>query len=162
VKANPAPEILRLLARSGLQLRLRVGRRDRDGVEGGRDMRIVFPMATPSRKNGTLPAPMRLGVRCSPSTAMKKSRRSPRAAPGARVFCRVLTDGEGAEWPLSRKFGCVPQMAVDVLVYAHQLGLVSHGVSFHVGSQMTKLMPGMRPLRCPPASSTNWRSRAST
>jgi hypothetical protein len=62
-----------------------------------------------------------------------------RAAPGARVFCRVLTDGEGAEWPLSRKFGCVPQMAVDVLVYAHQLGLVSHGVSFHVGSQMTKL-----------------------
>jgi ornithine decarboxylase len=30
-------------------------------------------------------------------------------------------------------------MAVDVLVYAHQLGLVSHGVSFHVGSQMTKL-----------------------
>jgi diaminopimelate decarboxylase len=39
-----------------------------------------------------------------------------RAAPGARVFCRVLTDGEGAEWPLSRKFGCVPQMAVDVLV----------------------------------------------
>src|SRR5690606_38257079 len=58
---------------------------------------------------------------------------------GARIFCRVLTDGEGAEWPLSRKFGCVPQMAVDVLVYAHQLGLVSHGVSFHVGSQMTKL-----------------------
>ncbi|AQX25809.1 hypothetical protein [Bartonella sp. Coyote22sub2] len=25
-----------------------------------------------------------------------------RAAPGARVFCRVLTDGEGAEWPLSQ------------------------------------------------------------
>ncbi len=41
--------------------------------------------------------------------------------------------------PLSRKFGCVPQMAVDVLVYAHQLGLESFGVSFHVGSQMTKV-----------------------
>jgi ornithine decarboxylase len=31
------------------------------------------------------------------------------------VFCRILTDGEGAEWPLSRKFGCAPEMAVDVL-----------------------------------------------
>lgn len=31
-----------------------------------------------------------------------------RAAPGSRVFCRVLTDGgEGAEWPLSRSV-CVP------------------------------------------------------
>jgi ornithine decarboxylase len=38
-----------------------------------------------------------------------------RAAPGAKVFCRILTDGAGAEWPLSRKFGCVPAMAVDVL-----------------------------------------------
>ncbi len=74
-----------------------------------------------------------------PSTATRKSRRSHAPAPGARVFCRVLTNGEGAEWPLSRKFGCVPQMAVDVLVYAHQLGLVSFGVSFHVGSQMTKV-----------------------
>src|SRR5205085_941863 len=24
-------------------------------------------------------------------------------APGAQVFCRLLTDGSGADWPLSRK-----------------------------------------------------------
>ena len=29
-------------------------------------------------------------------------------APGARVFCRILVSCEGAEWPLSRKFGCAP------------------------------------------------------
>ena len=34
------------------------------------------------------------------------------AAPGSRVFCRILTSGEGAEWPLSRKFGCEPAMAL--------------------------------------------------
>src|SRR6202020_3628848 len=34
-----------------------------------------------------------------------------RAAPGAKVFCRILCDGAGAEWPLSRKFGCAPEMA---------------------------------------------------
>jgi len=31
-----------------------------------------------------------------------------RAAPGSRVFCRILSDCVGAEWPLSRKFGCEP------------------------------------------------------
>ena len=46
-----------------------------------------------------------------------------RVAPGARVFCRFLFDCVGAEWPLSRKFGCDPAMAVDVLEHAHRLGL---------------------------------------
>jgi ornithine decarboxylase len=51
------------------------------------------------------------------------------------VFCRILCDGAGAEWPLSRKFGCAPELAVAVLERAHRLGLVAHGLSFHVGSQ---------------------------
>ena len=61
------------------------------------------------------------------------------AAPGSKVFCRILTDGAGAEWPLSRKFGCDPTMATDVLLHAHKLGLVAYGISFHVGSQQTRL-----------------------
>src|ERR687884_704816 len=52
-----------------------------------------------------------------------------------KVFCRILCDGAGAEWPLSRKFGCVPEMAVEVLEHAHRVGLEAYGVSFHVGSQ---------------------------
>jgi len=51
------------------------------------------------------------------------------------VFCRILSDCVGAEWPLSRKFGCEPGMAVDVLEHALRLGLEPYGVSFHVGSQ---------------------------
>jgi ornithine decarboxylase len=62
-----------------------------------------------------------------------------RAAPGMRVFCRILCDGAGAEWPLSRKFGCEPEMAIGVLEHAHRLGLRAYGVSFHVGSQQTRL-----------------------
>ena len=58
-----------------------------------------------------------------------------RAAPGSKVFCRMLCDGAGAEWPLSRKFGCAPEMAPRVLEHAHRLGLVAYGLSFHVGSQ---------------------------
>ena len=45
----------------------------------------------------------------------------------------------GAEWPLSRKFGCSPEMAVELLRQAKAAGLDPYGVSFHVGSQQTKL-----------------------
>src|SRR5436309_10032539 len=62
-----------------------------------------------------------------------------RQAPGARVFCRILVSCEGADWPLSRKFGCTPEMAVILLERARRLGLDPYGVSFHVGSQQTDL-----------------------
>src|ERR1044071_2306250 len=60
-------------------------------------------------------------------------------APGARVFCRILVSCAGADWPLSRKFGCTPEMAVVLLRKARDLGLDPYGVSFHVGSQQTDL-----------------------
>lgn len=57
-------------------------------------------------------------------------------APGARVYVRILTEGsETADWPLSRKFGCQNDMAMDLLVLANELKLEPYGVSFHVGSQ---------------------------
>jgi ornithine decarboxylase len=58
-----------------------------------------------------------------------------RAAPGSRVICRIHCDGSGSEWPLSRKFGCEPAYAADVLELAHKRGLTPYGISFHVGSQ---------------------------
>src|SRR5690606_23549825 len=79
------------------------------------------------------------GIRLYAVDCVAEVEKVARAAPGSRVFCRILADGEGAEWPLSRKFGCVPEMAVDVLRAAHQLGLDAYGVSFHVGSQQTDL-----------------------
>jgi ornithine decarboxylase len=60
-----------------------------------------------------------------------------RAAPGARVFCRLLVRNTGAEWPLTRKFGCDQRTAIELLGTARALGLRPVGVSFHVGSQQT-------------------------
>ncbi len=138
VKANPAPEILSLLAGLGSNFDTASVREIELALEAG---------ATPDRisygntikKERDIARAHALGVSLFAVDSHEEVEKIARAAPGARVFCRVLTNGEGAEWPLSRKFGCVPQMAVDVLVYAHQLGLASHGVSFHVGSQMTQL-----------------------
>ncbi len=56
-------------------------------------------------------------------------------APGSAVVCRVLASSDGARWPLSRKFGCVPEMAVDLMKVAAARGLDPAGIAFHVGSQ---------------------------
>lgn len=60
-----------------------------------------------------------------------------RSAPGARVYCRILVENKGAEWPLSRKFGCEVAMAKRLMVQAAEWGLDPYGLSFHVGSQQT-------------------------
>ena len=75
------------------------------------------------------------GVRIFAFDSAAELEKIARAAPGARVFCRILTSGAGADWPLSRKFGCTPEMAAELLGEARGLGLVPWGVSFHVGSQ---------------------------
>lgn len=57
-------------------------------------------------------------------------------APGSKIFIRILMESsQTADWPLSRKFGCHPDMAYDLIYKAAKMGLVPYGVSFHVGSQ---------------------------
>jgi ornithine decarboxylase len=138
VKANPSPEILRLLADMGSNFDCAsVAEIEMALNAGATSARISF--GNTIKKERDIARAFALGVNLFAVDSHEEVEKISRAAPGAKVFCRVLTDGDGAEWPLSRKFGCVPQMAVDVLVYAHQLGLESFGVSFHVGSQMTKV-----------------------
>ena len=55
-------------------------------------------------------------------------------APGADVCVRLFHDGDQADWPLSRKFGCDAADALRLLVRAARAGHAT-GVSFHVGSQ---------------------------
>ncbi|MBV8616004.1 MAG: type III PLP-dependent enzyme, partial [Acetobacteraceae bacterium] len=60
-----------------------------------------------------------------------------RHAPGARVYCRILVQNDGADWPLSRKFGTTVGRAKELMLRAGELGLDPYGLSFHVGSQQT-------------------------
>lgn len=145
VKANPAPEILRLLVSLGSSF---------DTATVAEIEMVLDAGATPDRisfgntikKERDIARAYELGVSLYAVDCVEEVEKVARAAPGARVFCRVLTDGEGAEWPLSRKFGCVPEMAVSVLRRAHELGLNAYGVSFHVGSQQTNLKAWDRAL----------------
>ncbi len=56
-------------------------------------------------------------------------------APNSKVFFRILTEGTGADWPLSRKFGSHPDVLFHLILQAAELGMEPWGISFHVGSQ---------------------------
>ncbi len=138
VKANPAPEILSLLASLGSCFdTASVAEIDMALAAGATPDRISF--GNTIKKERDIARAHQLGVSLFAVDCVEEVEKVARAAPGARVFCRILTDGEGAEWPLSRKFGCDPAMAQDVLLRAHELGLAAYGISFHVGSQQTRL-----------------------
>ncbi|RUW69680.1 alanine racemase, partial [Mesorhizobium sp. M2A.F.Ca.ET.067.02.1.1] len=145
VKANPAPEILRLLAAMGSSFDTASVAEVEMAMDAGAPAdRISF--GNTIKKERDIARAYQLGIRLYAVDCVEEVEKIARVAPGSRVFCRVLTDGEGAEWPLSRKFGCVPAMAVDVLRHAKGLGLDAYGVSFHVGSQQTDLSAWDRAL----------------
>jgi ornithine decarboxylase len=134
VKANPAPEILKLLTGLGCCF----------DVASVSEVRAVLAAGAPPerisygntiKKETEIATAFGLGITLFAIDCEAEVEKVARAAPGSRVICRIVCDGSGAEWPLSRKFGCEPAYAADILEFAHKQGLVPHGVSFHVGSQ---------------------------
>ncbi|MEA3071732.1 MAG: ornithine decarboxylase [Alphaproteobacteria bacterium] len=134
VKANPAPEVLKLLAELGSCF---------DVASVSETGAVLAAGATPERisygntikKESEIAAVAAMGVTLFAIDCEAEVEKVARCAPGARVICRIHCDGTGSEWPLSRKFGCEPDYAPDILELAQRLGLVAHGISFHVGSQ---------------------------
>ena len=138
VKANPDPKILKLLAELGSCFDCAsVAEIDMALATGASADRISF--GNTIKKERDVAAAYARGVRLFAVDCREEVEKIERAAPGAKVFCRILADGAGAEWPLSRKFGCAPEMAADVLEHAHVRGLIAYGVSFHVGSQQNNV-----------------------
>ena len=134
VKANPSPEVLSLLARLGSCFdTASVAEIEMALAAGATPDRISY--GNTIKKERDIARAFELGIRLFAVDCNAEVEKVARAAPGSRVFCRILSDCVGAEWPLSRKFGCEPSMAVDVLEHALKLGLEPYGVSFHVGSQ---------------------------
>ena len=134
VKANPAPEILKLLVELGSCFDVAsVSETESVLAAGCTGDRISY--GNTIKKESEIAAAYRLGVTLFAVDCEAEVEKVARAAPGSRVICRIHCDGSGSEWPLSRKFGCEPDYAVDILELAHRRGLAPYGISFHVGSQ---------------------------
>jgi ornithine decarboxylase len=138
VKANPAPQIVAMLERKGANFDVA----SRGEIELCLDNGVAadrLSFGNTIKKEKDIAFAHQAGLRLFAFDSAPELDKLARAAPGARVFCRILVACDGAEWPLSRKFGCAPEMAVELLRRARDLGLDPYGVSFHVGSQQTDL-----------------------
>ncbi|MBG7699043.1 type III PLP-dependent enzyme [Streptomyces sp. MC1] len=134
LKACPVDEVLRCLAARGagfdaaspaeIEQALRAGAHP-DHIHYGNTIKSDHDIAEAHR----------LGVRTFATDSVEDVTAIAGQAPGARVFCRLATSGDGALWGLNRKFGCAPDDAVRILSTARAAGLVPAGLSVHVGSQ---------------------------
>jgi ornithine decarboxylase len=134
VKANPDPRILETLAKLGSCFDVAsLSETDAALAAGATPDRISY--GNTIKKESEIAAAFKRGITLYAVDCEAEVEKVARAAPGSRVICRIHCDGTGSEWPLSRKFGCEPEFAVEILELAHKRGLIAHGISFHVGSQ---------------------------
>jgi ornithine decarboxylase len=134
VKANPAAPVLDLLTARGSFFDAASVPEIAACLDAGADPRAISYGNT-IKKAPDIAQAFAAGVRMYAFDSAEELEKLAKHAPGAEVYCRITVPNEGAGWPLSRKFGCEPEMAVDLLARAKELGLVPYGVSFHVGSQ---------------------------
>lgn len=136
VKANPARPILDRLVALGSSF-------DAAGIEeiemclaaGASPDRISF--GNTIKKSSAIARAFAAGVDMFAFDSAEELDKLAQLAPGSRVYCRILVENEGADWPLSRKFGTTVANARTLMLRAAELGLDPYGLSFHVGSQQT-------------------------
>ena len=135
VKANPATEITELLRDKGSNFDIAsIYELDKVMKAGVSADRISY--GNTIKKARDIRYFYEKGVRLFATDSEADLRNIAKAAPGSKIYVRILTEGSNsADWPLSRKFGCNPDMALDLLILAKQLKLEPYGISFHVGSQ---------------------------
>ncbi len=136
VKANPSAAVVTALAELGAKFDLASeGEIERCRQCGLSVERLSF--GNTIKREVEIARAHRAGLDLFAFDSIAELEKIARAAPGAHVFCRMLLETKGADWPLTRKFGCTAAMAADLLKHAPKLGVRPVGVSFHVGSQQT-------------------------
>ncbi len=134
MKANPMDEVIMLLANLGsnfdIASRYELDQMLRLGIDPSR-----ISYGNTIKKKSDIRYFYEHGVRLFATDSENDLKNIADYAPGARIFFRILTEGTGADWPLSRKFGSHPDTIYHLILQAAGLGLNPWGISFHVGSQ---------------------------
>lgn len=134
VKANPAREVISTLVAegSGFDAASR-GEIELCLSQGARPEAISF--GNTIKRESDIAFAHAAGITLFAADAEEELEKIARAAPGARIYLRVIVEPSGADWPLTRKFGCAPDRVEGLAARARALGLAPVGLSFHVGSQ---------------------------
>lgn len=135
VKANPGVPVIKLLNGMGSSFDI-ASRYELDKVlaQGVSPEKLSY--GNTIKKAADVAYFYEKGVRLFATDSKEDLKNIGKYAPGSKIYVRILIENSStADWPLSRKFGCHPDMAYYLLVKAKEIGLVPYGISFHVGSQ---------------------------
>jgi ornithine decarboxylase len=134
VKANPESAIVNALAKAGAEFDVASpGEIDLCLREGAAPTSLSY--GNPIKKAADIAYAYDRGVREFVTDSAGDVDNLASHAPGAQVTVRLSVDAPASVTPFGRKFGCTPELAVDLLARAERSGLDAAGVAFHVGSQ---------------------------
>ncbi|HET6309310.1 MAG TPA: type III PLP-dependent enzyme [Rhodopila sp.] len=136
VKANPAHPVLQRLASLSSYFDAASIEEVQMCLEAGAAPGTIS-FGNTIKKVGAIRRAFAAGVTMFAFDSQEELEKLAQHAPGSRVYCRILVENEGADWPLSRKFGTTIESARALMLQAGKLGLDPYGLSFHVGSQQT-------------------------
>jgi ornithine decarboxylase len=138
VKANSYPEVIKTLVSAGAGLDVASKAELEAGLAvGARPDRIIF--ANTIKPVEAIRAAAKNGVELTTFDSEYELDKIAEHSPRSRVLVRIKVPNVGSIVELSLKFGVEPADAIPLLIKAHRLGLRPVGLSFHVGSQCTRI-----------------------
>ena len=145
IKANPHPEILRVMADMVSCFDVASDGEIRTlhdmGVDGGR---LIY--ANPVKTSVGLEACRSCGVRKMTFDSASEIDKIKNQCPDATVLLRLRIDNSSAHVDLNKKFGAARENALALMQQAKEAGLDMAGIAFHVGSQTVSADPYLHAL----------------
>nr|VFK23600.1 MAG: ornithine decarboxylase [Candidatus Kentron sp. MB]VFK27966.1 MAG: ornithine decarboxylase [Candidatus Kentron sp. MB]VFK74482.1 MAG: ornithine decarboxylase [Candidatus Kentron sp. MB] len=140
VKANPHPDLLRVLAEAGSGFDIAsMGELERVSTLGVSSDAIIY--SNPIKNPVEIESAHRAGIDTFFYDNLSELDKIAQAAPDARVMLRLSVDNPNCVVDLGAKFGCTHHEAEPLLMAALERGLAPRGVCFHVGSQTSIPIP---------------------
>lgn len=145
IKANPHPEILRLMSKLGSNF----------DVASDGEIKILYDMgidgerliyANPVKTYSGLQACNSCHVNRMTFDSASEIAKIQKLCPGATVLLRLRIDNKAAHVDLNSKFGAAKENALALMLKAKEAGLNMAGIAFHVGSQTVMAEPYLRAL----------------
>lgn len=134
VKANPHPAVLRTLIEEGCGFE----------IASIAELDLLLSLGVPVEEihySNPVKSPAYLryardkGVQWYCIDGLEEMRKIVAIQPDARLYARLEVSNDGADWPLSGKFGVHPMEVEALLDEAVRIGARLAGITFHVGSQ---------------------------
>ncbi|WP_340679936.1 type III PLP-dependent enzyme [Paraglaciecola sp.] len=134
IKSCPENEVLKTLANQGAGFDAASIFEIQQALAMGGDLKRIHYGNT-IKSDQQIAQAYQLGITDYAADSLDEVRAIAKFAPHSKVYCRLATNGQGAVYGLSRKFGSSAPSVINNLIEAKNLGLTPAGISVHIGSQ---------------------------